>query len=153
MVSYESSSRYSRREFFRLAGLGAGGLLLAANARKVSAASALFSTATALRPVGNDVAIDLTAQAARIDLLPGAATRVWQYQGLGDSASLQTIPDSYLGPILRLQQGQNLKLRFNNNIPDESIVHWHGLSVPEEMDGHPHTPSRRVRDMITNFPF
>jgi len=147
-----NKSRFSRREFFRLAGLGVGGLLLTTWSRKVSAAYAPFSVTTGLTPTGDEAAIDLTAQAARVDLLPGAATRVWQYQGPGDSARLQTIPDSYLGPILRLKQGQNLRLRFNNNIPDESIIHWHGLSVPDDMDGHPHTVIPQGQGYDYEFP-
>ena len=114
-------------------------MVLAACGKNLPALSTPGPLATAAPlPAGSDVVIDLTATPATINLLPGAATRVWQYQGQGDAASLQAIPDSYLGPILRLQRGQNLKLRFNNQIPDASIVHWHGLSVPEDMDGHPH---------------
>ena len=131
----------SRREFLRLAGLGAGALVLAACGKSLSVESTVPPLATALPlPDGGDVMINLTAVPGITNLLPGQATRVWQYQGQvsqGTASSLQTIPDSYLGPILRLQRGQNLKLRFSNQIPDASIVHWHGLSVPDAMDGHP----------------
>ncbi len=84
--------------------------------------------------------IDLAAAPGEANLLPGQATRVWQYSGKvtqGAAGSLQTIPESYLGPVIRLQRGQNLKLRFSNEIPDASIVHWHGLTLPDTMDGHP----------------
>jgi len=135
------SPSLSRREFLRLAGLGASTLVLAACSKSLSIESTILPLATALPlPDNGDVMIDLTAAPATANLLPGEATRVWQYQGQlsqGTASSLQTIPDSYLGPILRLVRGQNLKLRFNNQIPDASIVHWHGLSVPDTMDGHP----------------
>ena len=137
----------SRREFLRLAGLGAGAFVLSACRKSVppSPTSRLSPTTRPLAttlplPDDGDVMIDLTAAPGTTNLLPGQATRVWQYQGQlsqGAASSLQTIPDSYLGPILRLQRGQNLKLRFNNQISDASIVHWHGLSVPDTMDGHP----------------
>jgi FtsP/CotA-like multicopper oxidase with cupredoxin domain len=26
---------------------------------------------------------------------------------------------------------------LNNELPDPTIIHWHGLKIPEEMDGHP----------------
>ena len=141
----------SRREFLRLAGWGAGALALAACGQTLSVAPTVIpaasqpaptlSPATALPvPAGGDVAIDLTAAPGTVNLLSGQATRVWQYQGAlsqGAASSLQAIPNSYLGPVLRLRRGQHLKLRFSNQIPDASIVHWHGLTVPETMDGHP----------------
>ena len=77
-----NKSRYSRREFFRMAGVGVGGLLLAARSSKVSAAFSPLTGINAFKSPENEVAIELTAQAARVDLLPGAATRVWQYQGV-----------------------------------------------------------------------
>lgn len=135
--------RLSRRDFLRLAGLGAGALGLAACSKTLTAAPTLRPQATAVAlplPTGSDVAIELTAAPGTANLLPGEATRVWQYQGQvieGAAGSLQAIPDSYLGPVLRLQRGQNLKLRYTNQIPDSSIVHWHGLRAPETMDGHP----------------
>jgi FtsP/CotA-like multicopper oxidase with cupredoxin domain len=151
------SPSLSRRDFLRLVGMGAGVLTLAACQRNLPVTLTSTPTApamgtalprptsrppvtTAALPTSSDVAIDLTAAPGTANLLPGQATRVWQYQGQvsqGEASSLQTIPDSYLGPILRLQRGQNLKLRFTNQIPDPSIVHWHGLSVPDAMDGHP----------------
>jgi FtsP/CotA-like multicopper oxidase with cupredoxin domain len=145
----------SRREFLRLAGLSAGALALAAcrqnlpvtptalplgTARPITPTYRPPATTAVLPAASNDVTIDLTAIPGTANLMSGAATRVWQYQGQvsqGAASSLQTIPDSYLGPILRLQRGQNLKLRFTNQIPDASIVHWHGLNVPETSDGHP----------------
>ena len=47
------------------------------------------------------------------------------------------LPGSYLGPILRVRQGQRVRVRFTNDLPEPSIVHWHGLLVPDAMDGHP----------------
>lgn len=135
----------SRRGFLRLAGLGAGALALApmldACSKSLPAAPSAQPLATVSNlPATGDVAIDLAAAPGTINLLPGAATRVWSYQGQvsqGSPDSLQVIPGSYLGPVLRLQRGQNLKLHFTNQIPDTTIIHWHGLSVPETMDGHP----------------
>ncbi|SHH70110.1 multicopper oxidase domain-containing protein [Desulfofustis glycolicus] len=34
-------------------------------------------------------------------------------------------------------QGEKIRIRFENSIPEVSIVHWHGLHVPAKMDGHP----------------
>ncbi|MGD9194185.1 MAG: multicopper oxidase domain-containing protein, partial [Desulfobacterales bacterium] len=42
-----------------------------------------------------------------------------------------------LGPIIRVRKNQKIRIHFKNNLPDRSIIHWHGLHVPAEMDGHP----------------
>src|SRR6185436_45411 len=55
----------------------------------------------------------------------------------GPADTLQTLPGSYLGPVIRLRRGQQVRVRFANNLGEDSIVHWHGLDVPESADGHP----------------
>jgi FtsP/CotA-like multicopper oxidase with cupredoxin domain len=65
---------------------------------------------------------------------------VWTYRGTvlkGDPAALQPLPGSHLGPILRVRRGQRVRIRFANDLPEPSIVHWHGLHLPDDMDGHP----------------
>jgi FtsP/CotA-like multicopper oxidase with cupredoxin domain len=47
------------------------------------------------------------------------------------------VPGSYLGPTIRVRTGQKVRVRFTNELPEPTIVHWHGLHVPAPMDGHP----------------
>lgn len=89
-----------------------------------------------------DIEINLKAESKTVPILSGQSTQVWSYTAQlvkGDPSSLQTIPDSYLGPIIRVRKGQRVRVNFQNNLPQgqASIVHWHGLILPEEMDGHP----------------
>lgn len=56
-------------------------------------------------------------------------------KGLSDS--LVSLPDSYLGPIFQLKTGSHLRVNFENQLLEKSIVHWHGLHVPDNADGHP----------------
>lgn len=89
-----------------------------------------------------DLDISLRATAASMPILPGKPTAVWTYQGSvvnGDAGSLATLKDNYLGPIIRAKKGQRVRITFKNELPADqpSIVHWHGLRLPEEMDGHP----------------
>ena len=89
-----------------------------------------------------DLEIDLRATAASASILPGKPTAVWTYQGSlikGDASSLAILQDNYLGPIIRAKKGQRVRITFKNELPADqpSIVHWHGLRLPEEMDGHP----------------
>src|SRR5690606_35561583 len=44
---------------------------------------------------------------------------------------------TYLGPIIRVRRGQRVRIDLLNELPEPTIVHWHGLHVPDTMDGHP----------------
>jgi len=160
-------SNLTRREVLRLSGLGLGGLavssLLSACGLSLEPETLVPLDSTAApasglatpSSTGELVEISLRAARASYDILPGGETRVWQYQGSlmqGPPASLQTLPDSYLGPILRLRRGQTLKVHFENQINEPSIIHWHGLSVPDEMDGHPRHAIEHGQSYSYEFP-
>lgn len=42
-----------------------------------------------------------------------------------------------LGPTIRVQKGANVNIPFQNKMAEHTNVHWHGLVIPSEMDGHP----------------
>lgn len=108
--------------------------------RVAAAAAMVLGTLFGTVAFAATVEIDLTAAPGEVELFPGAPTRVLQYTGVvtsGDPSTVQPIPGSYLGPIFRLDRGDRVKVRFVNQTGEPSIVHWHGLVVPDEMDGHP----------------
>ncbi|WP_306043965.1 multicopper oxidase domain-containing protein [Mameliella sp. MMSF_3455] len=39
------------------------------------------------------------------------------------------------GPEIRLTQGEAAHIRLENGLRDGALVHWHGLRVPNRMDG------------------
>lgn len=87
-----------------------------------------------------EIDIELTAVKTQIQLLPGRQTDVIIYRSKlisGDENSLADLPGSYLGPIIHVKPGQKVRARFKNELPRESIIHWHGLHISPEMDGHP----------------
>jgi len=87
-----------------------------------------------------DVDLALRAAPGDVQTLSGARTRVWSYDGrviTGPPETLQRIPGSYLGPTIRVRTGQKVRIRFTNELSEQTIVHWHGLHVPAPMDGHP----------------
>jgi len=88
-----------------------------------------------------DVDISLRASAKQVGILPGNPTACWAFDGdvlHGDANTLEMpAPSTYLGPTIRVKRGQKVRIRFTSGIPEPSIVHWHGLHVPAEMDGHP----------------
>jgi FtsP/CotA-like multicopper oxidase with cupredoxin domain len=119
---------------------GATALLQAYGAPVQPAVPAVPSTGGATSTFVPDVEIKLTASQGETDILPGAATTTWSYHGeviQGEASSVVNLPDSYLGPLLRLHKGQKVRIHLQNELPEETIIHWHGLVVPPEMDGHP----------------
>jgi FtsP/CotA-like multicopper oxidase with cupredoxin domain len=142
----------TRRSFMRGSGF-AGGLLLSSGMHSLLPSCSLQPSGTNI-PKQNTVArapnpkfipdleINLQAAPKTVQILTGQPTQVWSYAATlvkGDPTSLSAIPDSYLGPIIRVKKGQRVRVNFQNNLPQgqTSIVHWHGLILPEEMDGHP----------------
>lgn len=141
--------RLSRRAFLRAAGasttlavsgpaLFLQGCAQLAQLEQPPAASA--PTAGQPEAAVPDVEIALTVRKGTTQILPGAPTETWSYHGeviRGDPSAAQAIPNSYLGPVLRVRRGQRVRLHMNNQLDEETIIHWHGLIVPPEMDGHP----------------
>lgn len=41
------------------------------------------------------------------------------------------------GPLIRLKEGQRVKLAVTNTLSEDTSIHWHGLLVPFQMDGVP----------------
>lgn len=127
----------TRRNFLQLAGLGTAGIF---TATRIPFLTDQNRSVLAQDSPAPDVEIALKALPTQVNLFSGQPTRVWSYQGevlRGDPAILQTLPDSYLGPILRVSQGQRVRVHFTNGLPEKSILHWHGFILPAEMDGHP----------------
>ena len=61
----------------------------------------------------------------RIKAEPAGETAIWGYDG--------QVP----GPVIRARQGHKLRIEFENNLAEPTTVHWHGLRIPNAMDGVP----------------
>ncbi|WP_306006482.1 multicopper oxidase family protein [Aquicoccus porphyridii] len=96
----------TRRAFI---GQTAAFLGLAATGRQVSAASPA----------------PLTAREAVVQLAPDSypATSIWGYEGRAP------------GPAIRVLQGERVRRRVVNELPEPTSVHWHGIRVDNAMDG------------------
>ncbi len=55
----------------------------------------------------------------------------------GKTGHAITINGTVPGPLLRLKEGQRVRIAVTNNLHEESSIHWHGLLVPTHMDGVP----------------
>ncbi len=126
-----------RRQFLQYSAVGAAASffpqILLAQAKQVKS----YATAN-FHP---DVEIEFTTSKAFVPIFQqGPKTDVFQYSARvlkGPQNTLQTLKDNYLGPILKLNKGQKVRVFFNNKLDEPSVIHWHGLHVPQRSDGHP----------------
>ncbi|KAB2916391.1 MAG: multicopper oxidase family protein [Hyphomicrobiaceae bacterium] len=84
----------------------------------------------------------LSAKEFTITARPGRAflvgrgypeTDVWGYNG--------SVP----GPEIRVRQGERVRIKVENRLGEETTVHWHGVRVPNAMDGVPHLTQKPIR--------
>jgi FtsP/CotA-like multicopper oxidase with cupredoxin domain len=74
----------------------------------------------------------LRAEPVTRKLVPFKTMTVWGYNG------------SCPGPTIQVQQGDRVRVIFENGLPESTTVHWHGLEVPIEMDGVPYISQKPV---------
>ncbi len=67
----------------------------------------------------------LSAQAGQDTLLKAGKVNVLGYR------------NGLLGPTIRVQKGGSVNIPFQNKMTEHTNIHWHGLVIPSEMDGHP----------------
>jgi CopA family copper-resistance protein len=112
----------SRRQLLRGATLAGGGL----------AASALFpgwaqsatpGLATLPTLSGEDIKLTVGHGALKVD---------------GRSGHVVTVNGTVPAPLIRLREGQKVRIAVTNGLKDEDTsIHWHGMLVPFQMDGVP----------------
>ena len=84
-----------------------------------------LTTPVDINPDPNILEIELDARLADIEFLPGRPTPAWTYGG--------TVP----GPLIRAKVGDRIIIHFTNHLPEGTSIHWHGMRVPNDMDGVP----------------
>ncbi len=127
----------SRRNFINY--LGISGAAIGLNTL-VSACAPLQNNIPIPIGVEPDLEFAISVSPSKVQILDGEKTNVWKYEGeviKGPRDAMQFIPGSYLGPIIHVRKGQAVRVTFTNHIPEPTIIHWHGLHVPESADGHP----------------
>jgi FtsP/CotA-like multicopper oxidase with cupredoxin domain len=67
----------------------------------------------------------LTCQVVNWEYAPGQRAEAWTYNGV--------VP----GPEIRVTEGDKVRVLVTNELPESTAVHWHGLVVPNAMDGVP----------------
>jgi CopA family copper-resistance protein len=120
-----SFSPLSRRGFVRAAGAAAGFAAMPAWAQGHSLHQ--MKGGAPIR-VGFD-----QVTGAVIHLAVGHGPRTVQ----GRKAHGIAVNGSVPGPLIRLKEGQNVRLNVTNTLPEDTSIHWHGLLLPFHMDGVP----------------
>lgn len=66
---------------------------------------------------------ELRPSVVRWQILPNVAVDAYAYNG--------QIP----GPRIHIRQGDKVRIDVTNDLPEETTVHWHGMILPNQMDG------------------
>ena len=79
--------------------------------------------------------VDALPSLAGEDLTLAIERRPWTVDGrTGRAVAINgTVP----GPILRLREGQRVRIAVENRMDEETSIHWHGVLTPAPMDGVP----------------
>lgn len=67
----------------------------------------------------------LVAEPVKAEFVPGKVFDLWGYNG------------SMPGPTIEVNEGDRVRIVFENRLPEPQTVHWHGIEVPIDMDGVP----------------
>lgn len=100
----------------------------AGKSNKNEAEKAATSVATAN---GNE--IKLTAKEATLKLNNETIVEAWTFNG--------SVP----GTQIRVTEGETVKIKLKNELSEPVAIHWHGIHVPNEMDGIPGVTQNAVQ--------
>jgi FtsP/CotA-like multicopper oxidase with cupredoxin domain len=68
---------------------------------------------------------ELTAAITPWEVSPGHVVQAWTYNGV--------VP----GPTIHVNVGDKVRVILHNKLPESTVIHFHGLIVPNAMDGVP----------------
>ena len=88
-----------------------------------SALTTLNGTSLPWKMVGGVKEYRLTAEAVDHEFAPGCRAKCWGYNG--------TTP----GPTIEAFEGDRVRILVTNNLPEPTSIHWHGILLPNGMDG------------------
>ncbi|MBI4608577.1 MAG: multicopper oxidase domain-containing protein, partial [Candidatus Rokubacteria bacterium] len=126
-----SKQSFSRREFLGTSGrVGLGALALAVGGEALLPRQ---GGAAQRKGAGGLREISLEAREITWELTQGKRIKAMAYNG--------QIP----GPELRLKEGERVRIVLKNSLPEPTTIHWHGVDVPNPMDGVPGITQKAVQ--------
>jgi len=136
--SMTDNTNYNRRHFLQSTALGMTAL---GAFPKLALAKSGAVNRKADPDFKADVEIEFISSDAYIPIMKeGGKTKVQKYFAKllkGPKSTVVELEDNYLGPTLNYKQGQKVRIIYKNRLSEVSVIHWHGLHVPQHSDGHP----------------
>jgi FtsP/CotA-like multicopper oxidase with cupredoxin domain len=127
------NNQLSRKDFLKSLGLGA--LVLYGSSTTLASCNDKDISPIGFLPsdMGNSLRIPQTLAAT------GKLTAMYGQDGFGSSEKVFVMGygGGLLGPTIRVRQGEEVNISFRNELSEPTNIHWHGLVIPPEMDGHP----------------
>jgi hypothetical protein len=71
---------------------------------------------------------NLVAEPVKQVIVPGSLGKTFDLWGFNGGAP---------GPTIQVNQGDRVRVLFDNHLPEPTGIHWHGFEIPIEMDGVP----------------
>jgi len=75
--------------------------------------------------VGNPLRFPPQLQPGEPLILNAANVEVWP----GTTTQVIALNNSYPGPTIKIQKGEQFSVLFDNQLTEEATIHWHGLLV------------------------
>jgi len=122
----------SRRELLKTAVAGIAAPALFSVGARAFADTDRFQRTLAIPPLIDG---QVEAGVRRFDLLLQRGYHQF-FDGLQTSSA--GINGSFLGPVVRVRNGEKVRLNVTNRMSEASTLHWHGVHLPAKMDGGPH---------------
>ncbi|MDQ7074065.1 MAG: multicopper oxidase domain-containing protein [Gammaproteobacteria bacterium] len=69
---------------------------------------------------------DLNLQTGSMEFIAGTSTPTFG------------INSNYLGPVIKVRNGDTVNFNVRNTLTEAATLHWHGMHVPGNVDGGPH---------------
>ncbi len=86
---------------------------------------AFWGTSLPFTMDGNIKVFELTCQQTEWEVEPGKVVEAFTYNGI--------VP----GPEIRITEGDHVRIIVHNEMEQSTVVHWHGVLIPNNMDGVP----------------
>jgi FtsP/CotA-like multicopper oxidase with cupredoxin domain len=137
-----------RRDFIALGSVAAAGAAMLGRITEAEAAPgpaqrvAPGGQVAVMVPNGSTLAWRVAADGVKVghlvvselehEFTPGLSARCWGYNG------------STPGPLLEAIEGDRVRIYVTNRLPEATTVHWHGMVVPNGMDGVAGLTQKRI---------
>lgn len=129
-MSDSVKGKISRRDFFAQASiagaaLATGDSLFASEPSSTPSSAPKYKPRSAPRPGEKVHEFDLELTISTHEIVPGIRIHAFTYNG------------TYPGPEIRVPEGDWVLVNFTNRTSEFHTIHWHGIQLPNEMDGVP----------------